>query len=71
MKAKKSGHIINVSPVAGHKVRAGGFGCRYQARGSRDLRGSRDTCCSNGRRRRSARSRATSCAGTSLRPTPT
>ena len=39
MKAQKSGHIINVSSVAGHKVRSGRRRLfRDQARGARDLR---------------------------------
>ena len=38
MKAQKSGHIINVSSVAGHKVRAGQRGLfRNQVSGARDL----------------------------------
>ena len=40
MKAQKSGHIINVSSVAGHKVRPGEHGLlRDQTRGPRDLGG--------------------------------
>ena len=39
MKPQKSGHIINVSSVAGHKVRAGRRRLRrHQARGARASR---------------------------------